>query len=110
MRHTLIGALIALLLSNPVYSNEKHHVAAGDGVTASSPAPNEGEVRKVDKGANKITIKHGPLVKLDMPAMTMVFLVKNPTMLDSVQAGDKVRFDAEKLGGALTVTRIEASR
>jgi len=47
---------------------------------------------------------------LDMPPMTMVFQVKDPAMLDSVQAGDKVRFDAEKVGGAYVVTRIESSK
>jgi uncharacterized cupredoxin-like copper-binding protein/Cu/Ag efflux protein CusF len=66
-----------------------------------------GEVRKVDKEAKKITIKHGPLPELDMPAMTMVFQVKDPAMLDQVVAGDKIQFKAEKLGGAFTVTRIE---
>jgi Cu(I)/Ag(I) efflux system periplasmic protein CusF len=65
-------------------------------------------VRKVDKDAKKITIKHGPLQKLDMPAMTMVFQVKDPAMLDQVKAGDKIRFDAEKVGGGFVVTKIEA--
>jgi Cu(I)/Ag(I) efflux system periplasmic protein CusF len=69
-----------------------------------------GEVRKVDKDAKKITIKHGPLQKLEMPAMTMVFQVKDPAMLNQVKAGDKIRFDAEKVGGAFTVTRIEPAR
>ena len=67
----------------------------------------DGEVRKVDKDAKKITIKHGPLANLDMPAMTMVFQVKDPAMLDKVKAGDKVKFVAEKVGGAFTVTQIE---
>ena len=67
----------------------------------------EGEVRKVDKDAKKITIKHGPLEKLEMPAMTMVFQVKDPAMLDQVKAGDKIKFDAEKIGGAFTLTKIE---
>ena len=70
----------------------------------------EGEVRKVDKDAKKITIKHGPLQKLDMPAMTMVFQVKDPAMLHQVKAGDKIKFDAEKLGGAFTVTKIEPAK
>jgi Cu/Ag efflux protein CusF len=64
-------------------------------------------VRKVDKSAKKITIKHGPLANLDMPAMTMVFQVKDPAMLEQVKAGDKVKFEAEKIGAAYTVTRIE---
>lgn len=67
----------------------------------------DGEVRKVDKDANKITLRHGPLANLDMPAMTMVFQVKDPAMLDRVKAGDKVKFQAEKIGGAFTVTQIE---
>lgn len=66
----------------------------------------EGEVRKVDKEAKKITIRHGPIQSLDMPAMTMVFQVKDPAMLEQVKAGDKVAFEAEKLGGAYTLTRI----
>lgn len=67
----------------------------------------EGEIRKVNKSAGKITIKHGPLANLDMPPMTMVFRVQNPAMLDQVKAGDKIRFMAESHNGALTVTRIE---
>ena len=70
----------------------------------------DGEIRKVDKDAKKITIKHGPLPNLDMPAMTMVFQVKEPKMLEQVKAGDKVKFSAEKLGGAFTVTRIEPAK
>jgi Cu/Ag efflux protein CusF len=70
----------------------------------------EGEVRKVDKVAGKLTIKHGELKNLSMPAMTMVFRVKDPSMLDKVKPGDKVRFVAEQVGGALTVTAIEPAK
>jgi Cu(I)/Ag(I) efflux system periplasmic protein CusF len=70
----------------------------------------DGEVRKVDKDAKKITIKHGPLANLDMPPMTMVFQVKDPAMLEQVKAGDKVKFQAEKVGGAFTVTKIEPAK
>ena len=68
----------------------------------------EGEVRKVDKDARKITLRHAEIKQLDMPAMTMVFPVKEPAMLDKVKAGDKVKFKAETVGGKLTVTVIEA--
>jgi len=74
---------------------------------AQAPALTDGEIRKVDKSAKKLTIKHGPMPSLDMPAMTMVFQVKDPAMLGQVKAGDKVKFDAQKLGGAFTVTKIE---
>lgn len=67
----------------------------------------EGEIRKVDMDTKKITIKHGAIKNLDMPGMTMVFQVKDPAMLDKVKAGDKVRFKAEKAGGAIVVTDIQ---
>ena len=70
----------------------------------------DGEVRKVDKDAKKLTLRHGPIQNLDMPAMTMVFQVKDPAMLEQVKPGDKVKFQAEKLGGAFTVTRIEPAK
>ena len=70
----------------------------------------DGEVRKIDKDAKKITIKHGPIQSLDMPPMTMVFQVKDPAMLEQVKAGDKVKFQAEKVGGAFTVTKIQPAQ
>ena len=70
----------------------------------------DGEIRKVDKDAKKITIRHGPIPSLDMPAMTMVFQVKEPAMLEQVKTGDKVKFEAQKLGGAFTVTKIESAK
>lgn len=69
----------------------------------------EGEVRKVDKDAGKITLRHGPIPSLDMPAMSMVFRVKDAQMLDQVKAGDKIRFKADKILGAYTVTEIAAA-
>jgi Cu/Ag efflux protein CusF len=72
-----------------------------------SAALSDGEVRRVDKDAKKVTIKHGPLANLDMPAMTMVFQVKDPALLDKVKAGDKVKFQAEKIVGGYAVTKIE---
>ncbi|MEJ8852403.1 copper-binding protein [Variovorax rhizosphaerae] len=79
--------------------------------TASASADlSEGEIRKVDKEGKKLTIKHGPLKSLDMPGMTMVFSVSDEAVLDKLQVGEKVRFRAEKLNDAITVTRIEAAR
>ena len=67
----------------------------------------EGEVRKVDKDAKKVTIKHGEIKNLGMPPMTMVFQVKDPSMLDQIKQGDKVRFHAEQISGAMVVTQIQ---
>lgn len=70
----------------------------------------DAEVRKIDKEAKKITLKHGEIKNLEMPAMTMVFQVKDPAMLDKVQAGDKVKFQAEKVGSGFVVTAIEVAK
>ena len=56
------------------------------GAVLAQAALTDGEIRKVDKDAKKITIKHGPMPSLDMPAMTMVFQVKDPALLDKVNA------------------------
>ena len=79
--------------------------------TSSTSAPmSDGEVRKIDKEAGKITIKHGPLANLDMPGMTMVFRVKDPVMLDRVKEGDKIKFVADRVNGSLTVIQMEPSK
>jgi Cu(I)/Ag(I) efflux system protein CusF len=70
----------------------------------------DGQVTKVDPSAGKITIKHGPLKKFDMDAMTMVFRAGDPAMLKAVKAGDKVKFAPEKINGQFTVTKIEKAK
>jgi len=65
------------------------------------------EVRKVDKDAKKITLRHGEIKNLDMPPMTMVFQMGNAALPEGLKAGDRVRFTAEKVQGQYTVTRIE---
>lgn len=85
-------------------SHSKHHVQK------SAPAATDmtdAEVRKVDKENKKLTLKHGEIKNLDMPSMTMVFQVTDGALLDRVKPGDKVRFKADKIGGAYTVTAIE---
>lgn len=92
--------------------------AAGDmgGMTMSDAAMHSadtkdsmshGEIRKVDLAAGKLTIKHGPLENLGMEAMTMVFKVKDATMLSQVKVGDKIDFVAEEVNGALTVVKLQ---
>ena len=77
---------------------------------ATSADMTEAEVRKIDKESGKITLKHGEIKNLDMPGMTMVFQVKDPAMLGTVQAGDKVKFRAEKVGGAYVVTDMQMNK
>ena len=70
----------------------------------------DGEVRKVDLSAQKITLKHGEIKNLDMPAMQMSFRVTDPNWLKTLQVHDKVRFSADKIGGQFTVTSIEVRK
>lgn len=73
---------------------------------AFADAPSSGEVKQVDKATGKLTIKHGPLVNLDMPAMTMVFKAKDAALLEKVKPGDKIEFVAERVNGALQVSTV----
>jgi len=70
----------------------------------------DGEITKVDEAAGKMTIKHGPLKKFDMDAMTMVFRAGDPAMLKQVKPGDKVRFEPDKVNGQFTVMKIEKKK
>lgn len=118
MNKLITAAFIAAIAVSPLaYADSNHakkdhgaHGTATQGASAQSSDMADGEIRRVDKDAKKITIKHGPLEKLEMPAMTMVFQVSDPAMLDQVKAGDKVKFQAEKVGGAFTVTKIEPAQ
>ena len=66
----------------------------------------DGEVRKVDKDAKKVTIKHGEIKSLDMPAMTMVFRLNDAAMLDTLKVGDKIRFKAEREKGTFVISEV----
>jgi Cu/Ag efflux protein CusF len=98
MRKTLISLATALGLALP-------SLAAGQqGMT-------DGEVTKVDESAGKITIKHGPIKKLNMDeGMTMVFKAGDPAMLRQVKPGDKIKFDPDNVNGQFTVTKIEKKK
>jgi Cu/Ag efflux protein CusF len=71
----------------------------------------DGQVTKVDQGAGKITIKHGPIRKLGMDeGMTMVFRAGDPAMLKTVKAGDKIKFAPDLVDGQFTVTKIQKAK
>ena len=101
---TLTAALLLSIGSGGAIAQSHSH---DHGVAQSASTMADGEVRKIDKDAGKMTIKHGELKNLDMPAMTMVFRVKDPAMLERLQPGDKIKFSAEKIGGQFTVTEFE---
>jgi Cu(I)/Ag(I) efflux system protein CusF len=85
-------------------------LAAFTAISLAQAELTDGEIRKVDKESNRITIAHAPIPTLDMPAMTMAFQVRDKAVLERFKAGDKVRFAAEKLDGKHTVVRIELAK
>ncbi|MHC2251985.1 Cu(I)/Ag(I) efflux system protein CusF [Bradyrhizobium embrapense] len=93
------AATLALSLSGPW------------GAAFAQAAAINGEVKKIDEGAGKITLKHGPAKSLGMDEpMTMVYRVKDPTLLKQVKVGDKVRFEAQEGDGGFTVTAIQKAK
>lgn len=109
---TITLATLLAVLAAPALAQQKaedhsaHHPAAA----ASAVDMADGEIRKVDKDAKKLTIKHGEIKNLDMPAMTMVFHVKAVALLDNLKAGDKVRFKVVDEAGKYTVVEIQAAK
>jgi len=105
LRNIILAAAVGL-----AFASAASLARAQPGAAAAQEAFSDGEIKKVDKEAGKLTIKHGELKNLGMHGMTMAFKVKDAAMLDQVKPGDKVRFVAEKVGGAFTVTALETAK
>ena len=106
MRHTLALFAATLCLTAAAQTQEHHHAAhPSHGHTAASSL-SDGEVRKIDSAQGKLTLRHGPIEHLNMAGMTMVFRVADAQLLAGLKVGDKIRFRAAQIQGALTVTEI----
>lgn len=106
----LIAALsITMLAPLGALADDAHHKPAA-ATAAGADDLTDGEVRKVDLEAGKVTLKHGDIKSLDMPAMTMVFAVKDRAMLEKLKTGDKVRFKVINDGGRFTLTEIQPAK
>jgi Cu(I)/Ag(I) efflux system periplasmic protein CusF len=108
-----IFSLVSIVLATATLPTAAFAQAAtpAPATTASASLPvkdmSEAEVRKVDKEAKKVTLKHGPIKNLDMPGMTMVFQVRDAALFDKLAVGEKIMFTAEQLQGAYVVTGVE---
>jgi Cu(I)/Ag(I) efflux system protein CusF len=109
-KHLAIVVAIASIGGVPVFANASGDHGAHKTVAAQASDMTEGEVRKVDTEAGKITLKHSEIKSLEMPAMTMVFNVRDKAMLDKVKSGDKVKFKAVNEAGKFTVTELQVLR
>lgn len=86
-------------------------LAVATGTLAAEGAAISGEVKKIDEGAGKITLRHGPAKSLGMEEpMTMVYRVKDPAMLKQVKVGDEVTFEAEEAASGYTVTKMQKAK
>ncbi|MGE5492612.1 MAG: copper-binding protein [Actinomycetota bacterium] len=109
MKFVLATALVAItapaLAADHDHSGHGNHDMMQNQAAAESPLV-DGLVKKVDKAAGKVTLSHGPLPN-GMPAMTMVFRVKEAAWVDQMKEGDKIRFKADQVNGAMTLVRFE---
>ena len=109
LKTRLAGISLALLTPMAALADDAHHkpATAAAGVAADMT---DGEVRKIDMEGGKVTLKHADIKNLDMPGMTMVFVVKDKAMLDKLKAGDKIKFKAINDAGKFTVTEIQPAK
>lgn len=106
----IIFAIAALVHAGPLIAQgaaEAPAPAPGQVATTESADFSDAEVRRVDKDAQKITLRHGPIPNLGMGDMTMVFRVVEQRWLDELKVGNKIRFKADKVGGLYTITNVE---
>ncbi|MBX4954251.1 copper-binding protein [Rhizobium lentis] len=82
-------------------------ISVGAAFSAFAQEFTKGVVNKIDAKAKKVTIKHEDLKNLDMPAMTMVFRVEDPALLEKLKEGSDIEFVAERVNGKLTVTEVK---
>ena len=112
LRISLLASALILAVPAVALAQSGHDHHGGHGAAAAEQADDhsEGTVRKVDAAGGRITIAHGPLPRLDMQPMTMVFGVTDAAMLEGLKAGDRVRFIADKVDGKLVVIELEPLR
>jgi len=101
---------VALILPVSLPALAQGHAGHGSTGVAQSASKIDGEIRKIDKTAGKLTIKHGEIKQMGMPPMTMMFPVKDKALLDKVKEGDKVQFSLASEGANMVVTAIEPAK
>lgn len=104
-KSALLPALFvaAFVLANPTIA------APAAPSTSQENSRSAGVVKKIDLAAGKVTLAHGPLLNLNMAAMTMSFLVKDRQQLERLKVGDKVSFVADEINGRLTASALQVT-
>ena len=114
MKALITASLIAFstlgAVSAQAASDHAGHAMASPSAASAEMQMIDAQVKKVDKAAGKVTLSHGPLTNLNMPAMTMVFRVKEAAWMDQMRTDGKIRFTADSINGTLTIVRFEAAK
>lgn len=118
----LLAATVAVALASPAFAQSNGSMQGMSGMSnmqgmqgmqgmdhgSMVMAEGEGTVKSLDPKAGTVTIRHGPIAALKWPAMTMTFKASNPALLQGVSVGDSVKFQLMQMGGAITLTAIQA--
>jgi len=103
----LLGAFALFSLPPGVHAGDMTVAAPGGPANRSGETGQaEGSVVGIDIERGRVTLKHGAIDGLGMPAMTMVFRVADPSMLAHLKAGDAVRFTVVRVDNFFTVTQL----
>lgn len=93
------------LVAQPALGNaHAHHLPPGGNAVSGMV---NGEVIRVDWAKKSVMVRHEPIKSLRMPAMTMVFGVKSPQMLQGLMKGERIQFTAAQVGEQLVITKIQ---
>jgi Cu/Ag efflux protein CusF len=106
-RLTLSSVLVMALMAMASFIHAQNHEHGSSSSEMTENLWTMGEVRKIDLSQKKITIRHDEIKNLQMPAMTMIFIVKDVRMIDSLQPGDQVKFKAYRDNGHYFVDEIQ---
>jgi len=111
LRPLLLGALLGSVLpgATPASANRPPQGQADAGVPVAPAQYTLGEIKSIDARRGAVTVKHGPIVRLGMPDMTMRYRLDDPGSILSLQPGDKIFFRAEKRDGILVITDVAPS-
>jgi len=121
--YLLLLATLGLVALNSAHAQQGHHHGAENGMqhhdhargapgseagSAHGELPKvESEVRRINTRANTLSLRHGEIPNLDMPPMTMVFQVADPSLLEGLAVGDEVLVTFDQIDGAYTVLSVE---
>lgn len=85
--------------------------AAGFSIThlesSSSNFDTSGIVKQVNSSDGKVKIKHGPIERLGMPGMTMMFRVEDISQLTGVEKGAEVAFNVDNTAAGFSITKLK---